>query len=407
MQKHPQWNHVVDICSRLQAQGFEAVLAGGCVRDALRGELAQDLDIATSATPEQVEKIFEKVVMVGKSFGVCRIVNATSEGSDQEPIEVATFREESDYKDGRRPEQVMFSTMKKDALRRDFTINAMFYDLKTDQVLDFVGGQTDLSAKLLRTVGEPDERFQEDSLRLLRAARFAAQLSLSVEPKTLQAVQKRAHELRRVSRERWQDEINKAFRILNPSAFFKNLQAMGLLEILWLDWRWDQKELDVFFASPCESSWGWSALVFLQTGFSKKQALEKLSEFKLSNDKIHFIKVCLSSEDFLFSADFDIKKWIQLMKEPHISSVIDFWKRLSVALKRSDPSEKWSLLLQRYCPSGQLPRPLVTGDDLQVRGINPGPTLGNLLEKSFIDQIQNPSWQKEQIISNVLKTDRR
>lgn len=403
LQQHPQWSHVVGICSRLQAQGHSAVLAGGCVRDALMGRLAKDMDVATSATPEQIEKIFEKVVMVGQSFGVCRIVDSSPDGQGQEPIEVATFREESDYKDGRRPEQVVFSTLQKDALRRDFTINAMFYDLQTQQVIDVVGGQKDLNNRILRTVGEPEERFQEDSLRLLRAARFAAQLDLTVEPKTLQAVQNRAAELSRVSRERWQDEINKAFQIQRPFLFFKNLQSMKLAEVLWSGWMWDQKALDSFFAGACEGRWGWAAMIFLQTNFSKKQATEKLSEFKLSNEKILFVKLCISAEDFLFSSDFDIKKWVQLMKEPQMSSVIDFWKRMSVALQRSDPSEKWALLLKRYCPSGVLPVPQINGDDLKAQGVKPGPAFGELMEKSYIEQIQNPSWSKEKIISIVLK----
>ena len=257
--QHPQWKYVVQICQQLHNQGYEAVLAGGCVRDALLGKLAKDIDIATSATPEQIEKIFKRVIMVGKSFGVCRVVMA----DDQDPIELATFREESDYKDGRHPEHVAYSDMKKDSARRDFTVNAMFYDLSQKHVLDYVGGQTDLQNKVLRTVGVPEERFAEDSLRLLRAARFAAQLEFKVEEQTLLAVQKSAGQLTRVSSERRQDEINKAFAIEKPFLFFKFLRQMNLQTVLFSTLDWNEEYLQRFFKNPCPPHWGWAALVYL------------------------------------------------------------------------------------------------------------------------------------------------
>lgn len=399
LEKHSQWAQVVEICQRLQAQGYEAVLAGGCVRDALLGRSANDLDVATNARPEQVEEIFERVITVGKSFGVCRVVIA--EGT--EPIEVATFREEFDYKDGRRPERIVFSTLEKDAKRRDFTINAMFYDLQKKQVIDVVDGQKDLKEKILRTVGSPEERFQEDSLRLLRAARFAAQLGFSVEAQTQEAIRKHAPLLARVSRERWQEELNKVFLIDRPGDFFANLQSMNLQEILFPDWKWDEPSMHSFFQSTCLPSWGWSALVFLQTGFTREEALSKLTTFKLSNQIIRFIEICAMAERYLSLDAVKTSQFIQLMREKEIDSVIQFLDLLNPARGKSSVKPLWERLMNQFAPQGSLPRPLVSGDDLLRKGIKPGAELGAILEEAYLKQIENPSLTKEQLLKEFIK----
>src|SRR3954470_4481544 len=168
----------IEIVRRLQAAGFAAFWVGGCVRDVLLGREPYDYDIATDARPEQTEKLFPKIIPVGKQFGVLLIVE------DGHEFQIATFRAESDYQDGRRPEQVHFSDAREDAIRRDFTVNGLFFDPITEQLHDWVGGEKDLRAKIIRTIGSPDERFGEDHLRMLRAIRFAAQLGFEIEPKT-------------------------------------------------------------------------------------------------------------------------------------------------------------------------------------------------------------------------------
>lgn len=398
--KHSQWPQVVEICQSLQAQGHQAVVAGGCVRDALLGRTAKDLDVATSATPDQVEEIFERVITVGKSFGVCRVVLA--EGS--EPIEVATFREEFDYKDGRRPERVVFSSLQEDAKRRDFTVNAMFYDLQKKQVIDVVEGQKDLKAKILRTVGRAEERFQEDSLRLLRAARFSAQLGFSVEAQTLEAIRLQAHQLSRVSRERWQDEINKAFSIDRPIEFFLNLRAMNLQEVLFPGWTWNDLAMKSFFQSACFQSWGWAALVFLQTAFSQEEALKKLTTFKLSNQLIRFIEISLKAEHSLASGVFDTQKFIQLMREKEIDTVIDFLDRILIALEKPTIKPLWMQYMSKYAPLGSLPKPLVSGEDLLKQGLKPGSEFGEKLERIYIQQIENSQLSKEQLLKQIVRS---
>jgi putative nucleotidyltransferase with HDIG domain len=193
------------IVHRLQAENFAAFWVGGCVRDFLLGREPQDFDIATDAKPEQVEKLFRKTIPVGKKFGVMIVV----EGGHQ--FQVATFRAEADYHDGRRPEKIVFANAEADALRRDFTVNGLFYDPLTKKIHDWVGGEKDLRAKIIRTIGKPEERFGEDHLRLLRAVRFAAQLDFEIEPKTFAAVKKLAPKIKLISVERIRDELLKLF----------------------------------------------------------------------------------------------------------------------------------------------------------------------------------------------------
>ena len=194
------------LAKRLAGAGFQAFWVGGCVRDARLGQAPSDYDIATDATPEEVEQLFRKTIPVGKQFGVIMVLEAGHE------YQVATFRAEGDYTDGRRPGSVRFTDAREDALRRDFTINGLFYDPLVYELHDWVGGQADLDARRIRTIGDPAKRFGEDRLRLLRAVRFAAQLGFAIEPETFAAVQQHAAAIRDVSAERIRDELLKLFR---------------------------------------------------------------------------------------------------------------------------------------------------------------------------------------------------
>ncbi len=188
---------VLDILRRLRGAGFESYLCGGCVRDRLMGRAPKDYDIATAATPDEVERLFPHTVPVGKAFGVVLV-----EGEDGAHHEVATFRKDAGYADGRRPDAVAFSGAEEDARRRDFTINALFLDPFENRIIDFVGGREDIANRVLRTVGNPEERFREDHLRLLRAVRFAARTGFAVDPATWSAVRALAPLVRTVSPER-------------------------------------------------------------------------------------------------------------------------------------------------------------------------------------------------------------
>jgi len=194
-----------EIAGRLQSAGFAAFWVGGCVRDFLLGREPQDFDIATDAKPEQVEKLFRKTIPVGKKFGVIIVV----EGAQQ--FQVATFRAEADYRDGRRPEKIVFANAEADASRRDFTVNGLFFDPLTEKIHDWVGGEKDLRAGIIRTIGAPEERFGEDHLRLLRAVRFATRLDFEIEPETFAAIQSLAPKIKLISAERVRDELVKLF----------------------------------------------------------------------------------------------------------------------------------------------------------------------------------------------------
>jgi tRNA nucleotidyltransferase (CCA-adding enzyme) len=231
---YPQFQLAEKICKRLQDRGFQALLAGGCVRDFLLHRSPNDFDVATNATPDQVESLFSKTVAVGKSFGVIVVVEAEIQ------VEVATFRKDGPYVDGRRPQSVEFAAAEEDAQRRDFTVNGLFYDLKTNSVLDYVGGTEDLQEKRLCAIGLAEKRFEEDHLRLLRAIRFSAQLDFEIEPKTLTAIEKQRDLIRTVSGERVQDELTKLLMSHWPEKGLELLCSTGLLasllgneELIW------------------------------------------------------------------------------------------------------------------------------------------------------------------------------
>jgi poly(A) polymerase len=214
-----------DLVARLQQAGYIAYFAGGCVRDQLLGIEAKDYDIATSAEPEQVQQVFRGRVtdLVGKSFGVVRVMD----GGDY--FEVAMFRQDGAYIDGRRPESVRPATPEEDAQRRDFTINGLFFDPVANTLIDYVGGEADLRAKILRAIGAPADRFAEDHLRLLRAIRFAARFAFTIEPTTWEAIRAGAPLIRTVSAERIRDELNRIFTVPKPEKGLDLLDQSGLL----------------------------------------------------------------------------------------------------------------------------------------------------------------------------------
>ncbi len=212
------------ILSRLRQAGHESYFCGGCVRDALLGKTPKDYDIATAARPDEVERLFARTIPVGKAFGVILV-----EGEDGGHYEVATFRADLGYADGRRPDAVRFSSAEEDARRRDFTMNALFYDPDAERVIDFVGGRDDIRRRLVRTVGIAAERFEEDRLRLLRAVRFAARTGFAMEEATWRAVSEWADKVTSVSPERIAAELEGMLTGGYSRSAFAMLKDSGLL----------------------------------------------------------------------------------------------------------------------------------------------------------------------------------
>ena len=213
-----------DIARRLQQAGHTAYFAGGCVRDELLGLDPHDYDIATSAKPAEVQKLFPHTQAVGAHFGVILVME------HGRAFEVATFRSDHEYIDGRRPEMVTFSTPEEDAARRDFTINGMFHDPVADKFIDFVGGREDLASQTLRAIGDPVARFREDKLRLLRAVRFAARFGYQIDPATWDALRVHAADIHAVSAERIREELVKILAHPTRVRGFDLLDQSGLLK---------------------------------------------------------------------------------------------------------------------------------------------------------------------------------
>lgn len=216
----------IKLVKLLQSKGYKAYWAGGCVRDMLLGKEPQDFDIVTNAKPDKIEEIISHTIPVGKQFGV---ILAVEKGHN---FEIATFRSDSGYSDGRRPDAVTFTSAKQDAMRRDFTINGMFYDPIAKKIYDYVNGQKDLEAHLIRFIGVPHERILEDHLRIIRAIRFKNAFQFQYHPDTYKAVKKHIKLADKVSNERLRDEINKMLMSQNNTEAIEDMQDTGVLKVI-------------------------------------------------------------------------------------------------------------------------------------------------------------------------------
>jgi poly(A) polymerase len=217
------------VCATLKARGFQAYLVGGCVRDILLGRPPADYDVATDATPDAVQRIFPRSLAVGAQFGVIIVVDESAKENPAQ-VEVATFRSDVGYSDGRHPDRVVYtSAPEQDVRRRDFTINGLLLDPETNQVLDFVGGRKDIEAGVIRAIGDPSTRFMEDKLRMMRAVRFSARFNYAIEPNTVRATDKLAALIGQVSAERLRDELTKILTEGAARRGFELLDSTGLL----------------------------------------------------------------------------------------------------------------------------------------------------------------------------------
>lgn len=392
LESHPEWSAVAEIYHTLTKHGYKAFLAGGCVRDALLGVVAHDLDVATDASPDQVEALFKKTVNVGKSFGVIRVLLGDAD------IEVATFRTDLSYKDGRRPEGVLYSSPEEDARRRDFTVNALFYDLKNHQILDFVGGVDDLNNRILKTVGNPESRFQEDHLRLLRGARFVSQLDFSMEANSFQAMQRMAPLVKTVSGERIRDEMGK---LLKGPAAARGLQVMidtGLMGVLF-PFRLRAPSWDKSLGAT--ELWHYFSL-FLR-GALQAELAESLEALRLSSRERKAIEKAWSlwqkAEDFFA---LSLGKKLRMLSVEGVQWALQvLWQEKN--LWHRDIEE----LFQAWQSWGeQLPKAFLNGDDL--KGKMSGKKIGIVLDLSFEMQLEKKLESREKALmwlSDYLKRE--
>jgi len=415
----------ISIAKTLSQRGFQAYLVGGCVRDLLLGHEPKDYDVTTDATPRQVMEIFPETYSVGAQFGVVLVPAPDRDHSHQSTdaptkshaVEVATFRSDIGYSDGRHPDEVRFSKdPRKDVARRDFTINGLLLNPLSDEVLDYVGGRTDLASGVVRTIGDPEDRFAEDKLRMLRAIRFAARFEYTIEPATFTAIQKQANEIRVVSRERVRDELTRMLTEGHGRRAFFLLDESGLLshvlpEISAMKDVAQPPEFhpegDVFIhtlllldhlPNPCPLTLAWGALLHdvgkpatfrvadrirfdghVEVGV--KMAEEICSRLRFSNDETEQI-LALVNNHMRFGhvprmKESTLKKFLRM---PRFDEHLALHRADCLASHRNLATYEFVRQKQEEIPPQAMrPSPLVTGDDLIAAGHVPGPKFREIL----------------------------
>ncbi len=397
-----------EVVQRLEQTGYQALFAGGCVRDRLLGKTPKDYDVATSATPDQVRSVFgyRHTISVGAAFGVITVIGPKGAGN----VEVATFRCDGSYSDGRHPDQVTFSDAQHDALRRDFTINGLFYDPLREKVLDFVGGQSDIEAGVIRAIGAAADRFHEDRLRMLRAVRFATVLNFQIEVHTMQAIQCLAPELLGISGERIAAEMQRLLECKNRGRGLELLQQSRLLAILmpWLekpagdgpDFSAISQQLDrqkigthpaevslaalsIGAALPESPRQWWQGAVWEQV-FEKysRNTQDLVKRWRLSNQsKSVFSAVGKHLPTALDGAQLPWSQLQPAVASPLIEAVLDVgWCLAACGLadrRGLEVCQAWLLQPRDVID----PAPLLTGDQLRELGVTQGPAIGRFLQQ--------------------------
>lgn len=425
-----------EIVRRLAGRGHRALWAGGFVRDRLIGRPAKDIDIATSARPEEVTALFETTLEIGKAFGVI----AVRQG--EHFYDVATFRREEGETDGRHPDRVQFTDEREDARRRDFTVNALFYDPLRDEVLDFVGGRADLERRLIRAVGDPAARFREDRLRMLRAVRFAATLDFALEPATANAIREQVGRITVVSRERIYSELDRLLtEARKPGDGLRLLRDTGLLAVLLPEiqatigveqppqfhpegdvFTHTALMLDALPAAPDPVlAWAvllhdcgkpptaeWSAGTNGETRWrfnehdqvGARLAVERLRDLKapsrIQDGVEHLVRnhMRFSHADRMREATLR-----RLVGHPLFPLELEL-HRLDCECSHRDLKQVRYLrdVLDRLRAEPVLPPPKVRGGDLLALGLAPGPGLGRGLRAVYDRQLENPAASREELL---------
>lgn len=431
----------IDVVKHLRNAGHEAYWAGGCVRDEVLGLTPADYDVATDARPEQVQRLFRHTVAVGAAFGVIEVL-----GPKPHAIEVATFRSDGAYTDGRRPDSVVYCSAEEDAKRRDFTINGMFFDPLDNRLIDYVGGQADLQAKVLRAIGNPIERFAEDKLRMLRAVRMATRFDLSIDPATADAIRMMAGEIIVVSHERIGDELHKM--LVHP----RRAQGMRLMDDLRLIppilpeleemkglpqglpaaptgdlWEHVLKVLELLEGStwpapePVTFPLAFAALLhdvgkrrtFGRTPdrytfhghehVGRRMAADICRRLKMSNEERVRIEWLVEKHQYLCDAPIMRASRLKpILVHPGIGELLALHRADSIATGRSVAHVEFCENILRTTPSDVLnPPPLLTGDDLIAMGIEEGPLFKKLLNAVREAQLEGTIRTREEAIELV------
>lgn len=422
------------IAQKLTQAGFVAYFAGGCVRDLIMNQSAKDYDIATTASPDQVISLFDKTVAVGKQFGVVIVVLG------EHQFEIATFRREGPYLDGRHPAQVSFTSPEEDAKRRDFTINGLFFDPMKQEVIDYVKGKEDIKAKLIRTIGNPEERFEEDRLRMLRAIRFAANLGFEIESKTWDTIKRLRNKIHSVSQERIRDELVKMFTRSNAGLGLELLSESGLLaEILpeievmkgvaqppeyhpegdvfihtkMLMDQLDKPSVVLAFGAllhdvgkPATYSDEGGKIHFYNHPHVGVQIAEKLlTKLRFSNREIADILSCIENHmKFANVKEMRIGKLKQFVARENFDTELTLHK--IDCLASHGKLELYQFLQEKvseFKAEEMKPKPILNGNDLMSVGIKAGPIMKEILEEAYSLQLEHKIKSKSEAIEWVKK----
>jgi poly(A) polymerase len=437
----------LDVVRKLQQAGFTALWAGGCVRDELLGLTPADYDVATNARPEQLRPLFKRRNEIGASFGVVQVIGPKGDDGEWLTIEVATFRSDVSYSDGRRPDAVVFSTPEEDAKRRDFTINGMFFDPVKSELIDYVGGQADLDAKVLRAIGDPAARFTEDKLRILRAVRIATRFDLTIDPATLAAAKRMAHEIRVVSPERIAEELRKLLVHPNRARGVRLLREFDLVEPILPELvptftlpqgpptaptgtLWDHtvrvvEELGGLTPPARQVSFplAFAALlhdvgkprVFARTpdrytfhGHEHvgRQMAEQIAD-RLRLSTAEKVRVAWLVEKHMYLADaptMRLSKLKPILVHPGIGELLALHRADALASGKSLEHVEFCERMLRDTPREVLnPPPVLTGEDLIALGMTPGPEFKRLLDAVREAQLEGHVRTKEEGLRLVEK----
>ncbi len=410
--------------------GFDAFLVGGCVRDKVMGAEPKDFDVTTNATPDQVQEIFAHTIPVGASFGVVRVLVTDESFEAPEEIEIATFRADGDYSDGRRPDTVKFSeTVNEDVIRRDFTINGLL-EAPNGDVLDLVGGLQDIQNKKIRAIGDPQKRFQEDSLRMLRAVRFAARFDFTIEVETMACIIANAGTIKRVSQERITDEILKMLGGPRPGVALRLLGETTLLFEIFPELSTSRNPFGFFpdevvvpkvlkinivlhKLTGCGMVDPIVGLVLLLSELRDKEFFQVLERMKLSAIQKQIATTAFTFNGFgsgprMFTrlrefgdADLSVlKRFLRLPGNVEAQEVFYIESRHGIDKFNANP------VLERLAnikPEAICPTPLLNGNDLIAMGLKPGPIFTDLLHVVETSQLNEAIKTKEQAM-NVVKT---
>lgn len=394
----------IGIVNKLTAKGFVAYFAGGWVRDFVMGHPSSDIDIATNAEPQVVLDLFPKTIAVGLSFGIVIVV------IDGHQFEVATFRRDINYVDGRRPSQIAYTSAEEDAKRRDFTINGMFYDPLDKRVIDYVGGKDDIKEGIVRTIGDPYERFFEDRLRMVRAVRFAARFSFPIERETQEAIQRYSNTLfPAVAKERVYQELTKITEFPGSEGAFIDLHRLGLLGEIFPALAkvhlHDIKERIKTFSHFPKGAPTVLYLIELFPDASQNELIAIFLDLKVSRRDIQLLEFAYNAKSILTTDIDDDVAWVYFYAHPHA----DILTALS-ALRFLSPApflEKHEARKKRLRPHIERlveKKPLVTSQFLAKKGVKPSKNMGILLAQAERIAIRENLEDPEEIVEHLKQT---